>query len=537
MLHRACDWGAGPAEIDEERVSAILHSFTQAIVSYQEGGPMKTSNCASVVALLAVTILLSIPVGVNAAWPPNGTAVCTATNDQEHQVMASDDAGGAIISWQDYRSGNYDIYAQRVSATGTILWTTNGAPLCTATGAQGDWPEIAADGAGGAIVVWGDWRGGIDEDIYAQRVNSSGAVQWTTNGVALCSAAGNQRNPAIAATVSGGAIFVWQDSRSGTNDIFAQRVDASGAPLWTAYGESICTAIGEQVNPAIVLDGSGGAVIVWQDGRGGDFDIYAQRVGISGAVQWTTNGVAVCSATNDQQLPALLRNAADDFIIGWVDKRSGTGDIYGQKINSSGADQWTAGGLPLCSATGDQGNLKMTASGAGGAAFVWQDARSGTADIYAQRIDAAGAKLWGLDGVAVCTATGGQRNPALTTDGDRGAIAVWRDERTGDYDIYAQRVDASGTTQWSTDGEGVIVMGGWQDDWPKIVTDQDGGGIAAWGDMRGDTDEDTYAQRITSEGNMGSDPVPVSTIAVCCIALAIGALGLRRLMRTRATNA
>jgi hypothetical protein len=67
--------------------------------------------------------------------------------------------------------------------------------LCTARGEQ--WgPEIAADGSGGAIVTWFDRRSGI-YDIYAQRLDAAGAVQWPVNGVVLCAAKGDQADPTI----------------------------------------------------------------------------------------------------------------------------------------------------------------------------------------------------------------------------------------------------------------------------------------------------------------------------------------------------
>jgi len=50
--------------------------------------------------------------------------------------------------------------------------------LCTATGLQGS-PTIASDGAGGAIVTWTDFRSGTNSDIYAQRVDANGFAVLT----------------------------------------------------------------------------------------------------------------------------------------------------------------------------------------------------------------------------------------------------------------------------------------------------------------------------------------------------------------------
>src|SRR5262249_2685791 len=150
-----------------------------------------------------------------------------------------------------------DIYTQRVTAAGGALWSINGIALCTATGHQYN-PVTTSDGAGGAIVSWEDYRGGPG-DIYAQRVNAGGTPQWTNNGVALCSAPGDQLSPTITSDGAGGAIVTWQDGRGAiSTDVYAQRVTAAGVVQWTANGVAICTAAGDQTSHKIVSDGAGG---------------------------------------------------------------------------------------------------------------------------------------------------------------------------------------------------------------------------------------------------------------------------------------
>jgi hypothetical protein len=63
-------------------------------------------------------------------------------------------------------------------------------PVSVATGAQG-YPQAAPDGSGGIIVAWDDQRGGT-HDIYVRRVDGTGAPRWTAEGVAICTAAGDQ---------------------------------------------------------------------------------------------------------------------------------------------------------------------------------------------------------------------------------------------------------------------------------------------------------------------------------------------------------
>ena len=159
-------------------------------------------------AALLATLLSATPRPANAAWPhdPNNgnVALCTATGNQQSPTIVPDGAGGAFVTWYDYRSGttNADIYVQRISAAGATLWTADGVTLCTATGHQ-YYPTIVADGAGGAIVTWMDYRNGTNYDIYAQRISAAGAPLWTADGVALCTTAGNQLFTTIASDADG----------------------------------------------------------------------------------------------------------------------------------------------------------------------------------------------------------------------------------------------------------------------------------------------------------------------------------------------
>src|SRR5258706_1764817 len=121
--------------------------------------------------LLTLALVLVLPVIAHAQWINNGTAICLAAGGQYSPVAVSDGAGGAIITWFDQRAGNSDIYAQRIDAAGVVKWTGDGVAICTAAGNQNT-PAIVSDGAGGAIITWYDLRAGTF-DIYVQRVNSA----------------------------------------------------------------------------------------------------------------------------------------------------------------------------------------------------------------------------------------------------------------------------------------------------------------------------------------------------------------------------
>jgi len=343
-----------------------------------------------------------------------------------------------------------DVYAQRINSSGNILWTTDGKEICTESNSQLN-PRICSDGAGGAIITWADERGGTYYDVYAQRVSSSGDVQWMTNGVEICTASGDQGRSELCSDGIGGAIITWMDERSGwaSDDIYAQRVNSSGDIQWMTNGVEICTADNSQIWPQICSDGASGGIITWWDDRTGDHDIYVQAINSSGIVKWSDNGTAICTESNNQEMPQICTNGAGGAIIAWSDFRNGVDyDVYAQNINSFGQVQWTANGTAICTANFDQATplfergSRICSDGAGGAIIIWDDFRGGTYnDIYAQIIDSSGIIRKEANGTAICTSSNYQSDPQICSDGAGGAIITWTDRRGGTYtDIYAQLI-------------------------------------------------------------------------------------------------
>jgi hypothetical protein len=133
----------------------------------------------------------------------------------------SDGAGGAVICWEDYRSGNADVYAQRLNSSGAAQWAAGGVVACGAAGAQPA-PGIATDGADGAIIAWRDARSGISYDVYAQRLDPDGGVMWGTDGVAICASDMDETRAVLTRSTPGQAIVSWTSySPTTENDVYA----------------------------------------------------------------------------------------------------------------------------------------------------------------------------------------------------------------------------------------------------------------------------------------------------------------------------
>jgi len=470
--------------------------------------------------LLAMTLIM--PMTVFSQWSQGPVSV--AVNNQTNPVITIDGSGGTIIAWQDYRSATnsdrglnkYDIYVQRLSSNGSALWATNGIPVCIVDSNQFN-PKIVSDGSGGAIICWEDKRNATGTDIYVQRVNSSGQAQWTTNGIPVCTPVFEQDSIAMIGDGFGGAILTWQDYRSnnGFADIYAQRVNSSGGMVWTANGVNICNQAAAQRGPKLLSNGSGGAFITWFDSRAGDYDIYTQLISTGGAVQWTTNGAATCTMATDQLRPDICSDGAGGFIITWYDYRSTTDyNIYAQRQGPAGGIIWAVDGVVMNNNVAyAQIDPKIVSDGMGGAIISWTDYRTGvapgTADIYSQRVNSTGAVQWTATGVIICTAAGDQVKSQLVSDGNNGAYIVWEDHRNaGNSDIYAQRIASNAVITWAATGFPISSVPLDQLN-PMIAVDGNLGAIITWQDYRSGTNFDIYATRFNTLTGTGNSEITV----------------------------
>ena len=423
-----------------------------------------------------------------ASWTPNGNLIGANSSNPAYLSVAPDGSGGALLAWQQLGQGALnDVYAQRIDANGNPLWGANGIAVCDTTGYQSD-PALVSDGSGGAIVVWSDGRDfASGSPLYAQRVNAAGTTMWTRQGIRVSGANASQEVPALTTDGAGGAVAVWMDTRFGDYDIMAQRVESNGTISWGLGDRIVAFTTGRQTGPQIVQDGAGGYVVVWTDARNsGDFDIYANRLSPTGLYTWAQNGVPVCVDSNPQFNPQLVPDNTGGAIFVWEDYRGlGGSDIYAQRIIGLNVPQWTANGIPVSDAAGSQEAPQVAADGSGGMFLGWHDSRSGSNyDIYVQHLNPAGASAWTAKGLAVCTAPGNQLNPRVVPNGAGGLVVAWGDARSGTYsDLYVDRVSTNGSV--ASGGGGLpLAVADYDQQVPKLVPDTSGGAIVAWEDKR-----------------------------------------------------
>jgi beta propeller repeat protein len=216
----------------------------------------------------------------------------------------------------------------------------------------------------------------------------------------ICTDPNAQRNPDIEDNV-----IVWQDNRNGDWDIYAYDLEKQAE-------YAICTADGNQTNPSV---GFGNIlydpIIAWKDDRNGNNDIYGYV--LIGPYRELAIGreIEICTDPCDQQHPDSMGT-----YVCWQDFRNGNWDIYGKSYEND----MEPNEFVICDDSSDQIN-----PAAGWDYVVWQDNRGGDWDIYGFDMD-------DQNEVAICTEDGNQANPSCS-----GLLGfAWQDDRNGDEDVY-----------------------------------------------------------------------------------------------------
>ena len=346
-----------------------------------------------------------------------GILVSTSSNQQQNASLAYDGTNYLVV-WQDLRAGvTRDIYGTRVTPTGVVL----DAAGITINAAANDQtvPVVAYDGTN-YLVVWQDARVASNIDIFGQRVSTGGSLVGSEISISGAQT-GNQISPAVA-TDKTNSLVVWSDGRAGAGatDIYGARVTAAGAVL-EPTGIPINTQAGVQASPAVAFDGTSQYLVVWQDVatgaiRGAEVDMTGNPTPAAG---FTISSAAALSPG----APAVACDGASHLVV-WQDSRAANFDIYGRQVVKGATSPVGSSDTPISTAANSQVAPAIAFDGTDLFA-VWQDARSGTSqDIYGARINTSGVVVDGA-GLEIATDVTDERRPRIASDASQHLIVAY----------------------------------------------------------------------------------------------------------------
>ena len=410
-------------------------------------------------------------------WNTNGVLVCYSSDNQTNPIIASNGSGGAYIVWE-----NGNLIAQHILSDGTLGYSSSGLAIASGNGTQ-QHPVIINDGKGNAFVAWEDSRTSIYSstrpNIWMNKLSPDGAL-WGNTGVETIDQAGRQINPRLISDGSGGCLLAWENDGNQPFSICATLISADGTVQWPSpfshTGKTIYGGMSgnNSRNISITRDGNQ-YLFAWEEynsyssTRG--WNILAQRINKDGSFVWGAASTASDISTDypgDQINPTVF---SDDSIISFYGggQASGLMVVYEDYLSDKNIvfTRLLGDGVtikpafpsqlyPVCRQSNDQQNPKAVKSGSGEILVAWEDQRFSTTSapmtsIYAQRINKTPKRLIGPSpstsswGQAISNKAGVICDELNLVPRTNGGIAVWRDNRNGNFDIYAQIIFIDGT--------------------------------------------------------------------------------------------
>lgn len=365
--------------------------------------------------------------------------------------MAVDYENHAILTWQDIRTGNNNVFAYRIAPDGSFAWGEDGIQLSSGS-AFDVTPVVSVTSANHAVFAWMS-----DDDIIMQKISPDGTKQWGDWGITISSADTYSWPQLLPVDNDEVVMKYYHDSGAfwaPTRNILAQRFDADGMPVWEdavlVYGQGNITAWTQILS--FVPDGNDGFYIGWHDYSisGNVASAWIQHVNASGELQFQTNGVLLSDAHANQQFYPMIASPEQDpnTYIFWQET-DGNQNLYGifcQKVSPDGDLIWGSQGSaifnlsalpvrPLYALPADNDILLLYEYATGG----------GSSAIKAIRFNDQGEFAWPEQEVYVSSVHSSKMHTDIAFYDHTQWAFAWGDDRDGPREIYAQNLHPDGT--------------------------------------------------------------------------------------------
>jgi hypothetical protein len=407
--------------------------------------------------------LQKLDAGGNELWAHGGVLVGDRSYDFTYDYgLGVDAAGNAYLSFNccENNSTTEHIVISKVTSDGTLAWGAAGITVSTPASTEAVYNAyVTATTDGNVVVAWT-----ADSGIRAQKLDPTGAILWTANGVLLNQPSGVKLLGDVEPGLDGDAIASWSNQSGSTRILRAQKLaSADGSAVWNSgaavrvFGQGNLQA---GYFPPFVADGAGGGVFWDYDATGNTFNARVQHLDATGAPLLDINGVLATTDTADDHTDtaAVWDPATSSIYVAWrdtvLDNNGHTFDgSFAQKIDSTGARAWGDTGktlAPLADSTDGTNSIsQMTAVRVADGFFAgWTTGAIPAADqpISIAHLDADGNFVFPTQTVSIKTT--GYTGRTVGTVGTGGfAVYAWQDgdDGAGTSTIRAQNIALDGT--------------------------------------------------------------------------------------------
>ena len=355
-------------------------------------------------------------------------------------------------------------------------------------------PVVAPDGDGGVYIAYFKESNGIDQ-ILLKHLNAAGEA-FNSKSILLFQDSGDtltinvNLKPQLVPDMNGGVYIIYGLDYSfitaDVTSLFMKHYEPGGN-IYPADSVGFQVGGANPLNYKALSDKNGGLIVIWDDESdflGSTFSLTVNRIGSNNHNLWISpDTVAISKDTLIQYDAAVDLNGTTDIIATTNDSNNLFPDVTlryisinlnGSKLMNKQVIDVTGSEIPIF-------NPVITLDFNGNSIIAWEDERSpNDINIYADKLNSEGQSQWGSYGTPICTASNTQDSIKIISDFHGGAYLAWRDLRDGTSDdIYTQHINSTGQLTFSSQGVGIQVDNSDQK-YPVLVNDPRGGVIVVY---------------------------------------------------------
>ncbi len=252
--------------------------------------------------------------------------------------------------------------------------------------------------------------------------------------------------------------------------------------------------------------GDGSFLVTWAGNNNGSYGIYAQRLTAQGValgepVQLASGATNTFYNWSDSFVSVTAINDAGAYAVAWIGQDDGSNDtsIYTQLFNADGISLSAAVKLDGFASAQDIAPQIATLAD-GGYVVTWYI--SGGDGIYVQRFDDTGVAVGNTLPLAV-PGSYSNASPQITVLDNGGYVVTWQGYTSGDYHIYVQQFDATGTGYPPVVLDGTTGNSSSYETQPQITALTGGGYVVTWSGFdynSSNYDSSTWVQQFDATG-------------------------------------
>ncbi len=479
-----------------------------------------------------------------AQWGTNGYLVSTdvGSNSNLTTIKSTD---GFWVGWKSSGNENH-IIIYRFFADGSLYWTT---PLQINTLSDHAFDLVFVDDAEDNLYV--GWNAWLDDEIHIAKIDNDQNLLWGDQGIIAQSFTSNYNihEFRILPTSSGNLNYIcglWEDDSiitfnqfdssgnstliqplmidqfdeqinsltlnllnndsyfigwnyfgSGFDEIKYQIIDNNNQPVLSSGGEVCFSGHSGEIFHMTFDKMDDLSAITWQNSYGG---IYMELLDNNGTTSFE-NGIEIkdLKFSYSDSHETFYDDVNDILIIGWQEEVGEIDKVFLQAIDSNGNILWDPSGIRLSLSDCEQYSLKLSCLN-GYTYVAWTESDGDflnlTIDVFANKIDVDGNRLWGNNGIQISNHDHDDVVKCIY-----GRCIVWQNEQWQFNIIYATLLDGNGNTAPGWNEYGNVICDEEVSNRKPAITSVPGGYIIAWIEHYDDVYE-IYGQFISEEGQI-----------------------------------